>query len=303
MEVDSFSRGKRCVEIGSARVAYVDEGNGPAVVLIHGCPFSSFVWREVIARLRGDYRCIAPDLLGLGDTDAPPDADTSVRAQARMIVALLDVLGLEKVHVIGHDQGGAIAEVLAADHPERVGALVLCNAEAYDNWPSAEELPFLRLTQLPAVGRAALWLLSFPAVTRLVLAFEKAVHDERVLTPDLVRGYVRANTGDAHRRARTRRYLARQLDPANQRSTFDALERLRRFDHPTLLVWGKHDPHFGPVWGERLSRDIPGARRLELLDAGHLVMEERPGEFARVVSDFLSHPAGPSPSPGAEAKS
>jgi pimeloyl-ACP methyl ester carboxylesterase len=257
----------------------------------------------VIARLRGSFRCIAPDLLGLGDTEAPSEADVSVRAQARMILALLDALGVARIHVIGHDQGGAIAEVLAADHPERVGALVLCNAEAYDNWPSAEELPFVRLTQLPALGRAALWFLSFPAVTRIVLAFEKAVHDARVLTPDLVRGYVRANTGDAHRRAKTRRYLGRQLDPANRRSTLDAVDGLRRFDHPTLLVWGKHDPHFGPAWGERLLRDIPGARRLELLDAGHLVMEERPGEFVRFVSDFLSHASEPSQPPGVEARS
>jgi haloalkane dehalogenase len=74
MELDAFSRGKRFAEIGSARVAYVDEGEGPAVLLIHGCPFSSFVWREAIARLHGRYRCIAPDLLGLGDTEAPADA-------------------------------------------------------------------------------------------------------------------------------------------------------------------------------------------------------------------------------------
>ena len=294
MEIDSFSWQKRFVAIGSARVAYLDEGDGPPVVLIHGCPFSSFVWREVIARLRRGYRCIAPDLLGLGDTETAFGADVSVRAQAGMIIALLDALGLGTVHLIGHDQGGAIAELLAADIPERVGTLVLCDAEAYDNWPSAEELPFVRLTQLPVLGRALLWLLSFPAITRLVLGLEHAVHDRRVLTSELVRGYVRANTGQAHKRAKLRRYLARQLDPVNRRSTLDALEGLRRFDHPTLVIWGKHDPHFGPEWGKRLSQDIPGARRLELVDAGHLVMEERPDDFTRLVADFLAHPSAPS---------
>ena len=69
----------------------------------------------------------------------------------------------------------------------------------------------------------------------------------------------------------------------------DLLDGLRRFDHPTLLVWAKDDPHFGPEWGERLLRDIPGAVRLEILpETGHLLMEERPERFAVLVSEFLA---------------
>jgi pimeloyl-ACP methyl ester carboxylesterase len=288
MKLDEFSSRKRFADVGQARVAYVDEGVGPPVLLLHGCPFSSFIWRKIVARLRGRFRCIAPDLLGLGDTETPPEADWSVRSQARMISAFLDALALDSVHVVGHDQGGAVAQVLAADHPERVRTLVLCNAEAYDNWPSAEELPFVKLTQAPGVGPVLLWLLSFPTVTRFVLSVERAFQDRRVLTPDLVRGYVRANMADAHKRAKTRRYLARQMDPANQRSTVDVVERLRRLDRPVLLLWGKHDPHFGPEWAKRLRRDIPAVRGLELLDAGHMLMEEKPDEFAAVISDFFA---------------
>ncbi len=102
----------------------------------------------------------------------------------------------------------------------------------------------------------------------------------------MVRGYVRANLGDAHRRAKTRRYLAAQLDPSNNRSTLEAVEGLRRFDHPTLLLWAKEDPHFGPQWAERLARDLPNAR-LELLSSGHLLMEEQPEQYAKMVSDFV----------------
>ena len=210
-----------------------------------------------------------------------------------MVLELLDALALERVHVVGHDQGGAVAQGLAAEHPERIGRLVLANAEAYDNWPSAEELPFLRLVRLPLLGPTALWFLSFLAIHRRVLSMEHAVWDGRVLTPDLVRGYVRANLGDRHKRAKMRRYLAMQLDPHNQRYTRELVEGLRRFDHPTLFIWGMKDVHFGPEWAERLSCDIPGAHRVALLPAGHLVMEERPEEFARLASEFLStlHPA------------
>lgn len=283
--------GKHTARIGGAQVAYVDEGTGRPVLLLHGCPFSSFVWRGVIASLRaggrGEFRWIAPDLLGLGDTETPPGADWTLPAQVAAVVALLDTLGLDKVAVVGHDQGGAIAQLIAAHHPDRVGALVLANAEAYDNWPSSEELPFVRATQLPVLGRAVLWAWSRRRLFRWALAHGKAVHDTAVLTDELVDGYIAANLATAHRRAKTRRYLAAQLDPANQAHTRDVVEALTRVDQPTLIVWGGRDVHFGPEWAHRLQRDIPAARLEILPEAGHLVMEEQPDQVAALIAEFL----------------
>ncbi|HSR22906.1 MAG TPA: alpha/beta hydrolase [Candidatus Eisenbacteria bacterium] len=276
------------VTVGDARVAYREEGSGPPVVLLHGCPFSSFIWRKVMGLLAPSYRCLAPDLLGLGDTETAPDADWSLPAQAAMVVGFLDQLGLKRVHLIGHDHGGATAQLLAAAHPERIDRLVLANVEAYDNWPSAEERPFAKVTQVPVAGNAVLWLCSRRWAFRLLLIEGKAVYDSKVLTEELLDGYIRANLGDRHRRWKTSRFVAGQFDPANNRVTLDLLEGLRRFDHPTLLIWARDDPHFGPHWGERLRRDIPGARRLELLpETGHLLMEERPERFAALVDEFL----------------
>jgi pimeloyl-ACP methyl ester carboxylesterase len=292
MKLDTFSARKRFVAVGSTRVAYYEDGVGEPLVLLHGCPFSSFIWRRVIPRLAPTHRCLAPDLLGLGDTEAPLGADWSLRAQASMIVGFLDVLGIERAHMVGHDHGGAVAQVLAAEYPDRVARLVISNAEAYDNWPSPEELPFVRATQVPLLGRLVLWGWSRRSLFRWTLIDARAVHDPRFLTPELLDGYIRANLGDRHRRSRTRRFLACQLDPANNRVTLELLEGLRRFDHPTLLVWAEDDPHFEPKWGERLQRDIKGVVRLELLpETGHLLMEERPERFARLVGDFLAEPA------------
>lgn len=280
---------KHVVGVGDARVSYLDEGAGYPVLLLHGCPFSSYVWRTIIPRLSDSFRCIAPDLRGLGDTETPPGADWSVPAQATTVLGLLDRLGIGTAHVVGHDQGGAIAQLLAAHHPDRVGRLVLCNAEAYDNWPSAEERPFLRATQLPILGPLVLWAWSRRPLFKLALTTGNAVHDPRVLTRELLDGYLAANLATGHRRGKTRRYLGCQLDPANNRVTLDALPALKRFDHPTLLIWGAADPHFGPDWAERLRADIPGATSLELLPGvGHLVMEEAPERFAALVADFLT---------------
>lgn len=279
---------RHVLPLKDARVAYLDEGSGTPVLLLHGCPFASFVWRRVIPVLAPTHRCIAPDLLGLGDTETDPNADWSLRAQATMAIRLLDALGIDRAHVVGHDHGGAIAQVLAAEHPSRVGRLVLTDAEAYDNWPSAEEKPFVRMAMLPIVGDAVLWLWSRKAVLRSTLVRAKAVYDPHALTPAFLNAFIRANLGDRRRRNKTKRFLAGQFDPQNNRVTMDLLDGLRRFDHPTLLVWAQDDAHFGPEWGERLRGDIPGAVDLVLLQStGHLLMEERPERFATLVRDFL----------------
>ena len=288
-KLDSFSATKRFVTVERARVAYYEEGEGEPVLLLHGCPFSSFIWRRVIPLLAPRHRCLAHDLLGLGDTEAPFDADWSLRAQAAMILGFLDAMRIERTDVVGHDHGGALAQLLAAEHPDRVGRLVIANAEAYDNWPSADELPFVRVTQVPLLGALVLWAWSRRALFRWTLIDARAVHDARILTRELLDGYIRANLGDRHRRAKSKRFLAGQLDPANNHVTLELLDGLRRFDHPTLLVWAEDDPHFGLEWGRRLCEDIPGPVRLEVLqETGHLLMEERPERFAQLVGEFLA---------------
>jgi pimeloyl-ACP methyl ester carboxylesterase len=237
---------KHRIPVGEARVAYLDDGAGPPLLLLHGCPFSSYIWRHVIPLLRPHFRCIAPDLLGLGDTETPSGADWSLPAQAATVIGLLDTLAIDATHIVAHDHGAATAQLIAASHPQRIRRLVLTNAEAYDNWPPTDELPFIRATQLPLIGRLVMWAWARPALLRYALRSGRAVHDPAALTPELLRGYIAANLADRHRRAKTRRFLAGQLDPANHRATANALPGLRTFDHPTLIVWGRDDPHFGP---------------------------------------------------------
>lgn len=280
---------RRYAQVGHSRIAFLDAGSGPAVLLLHGCPFSSFLWRKIIAELSQHFRCLAPDLLGLGDTETPADADLSLPAQADAVLGLLDHLGLEVVAMVGHDHGAATAQLIAARHPERITALVLADAEAYDNWPSADELPFVRATQLPVLGRLVLWAWARPVLFRWALASGKAVHNRSALTTELVDGLIRANLATAHRRAKTQRFLAAQLDAANQRHTQDAIGALQQFTTPTLIVWGGQDVHFPPTWAERLHRDIPGASQIEILpDTGHLLMEERPHRVAELLTAFLT---------------
>jgi pimeloyl-ACP methyl ester carboxylesterase len=156
------------------------------------------------------------------------------------------------------------------------------------NWPSGDERPFVIATQLPVIGPLFRLAVSSPKTFKFILREAKAVNTPSVLTDELVAGYVRANLSDAHKRTKTARFLAGQLDPDHNRHTLEALEGLRHFDHPTMLLWGTKDPHFGPEWADLLATDIPGFCRKELLPAGHLVMEEQPDRFTAVLGDFLT---------------
>jgi pimeloyl-ACP methyl ester carboxylesterase len=111
-----------------------------------------------------------------------------------MVLGFIDALDLGPVDVVGHDQRGAIAQVLAAEHAHRVNRLVLSNAEAYDNWPSAHERPYVKATQLPLLGRLAVWLGSRPRFLRWELASAGAVSDPAVLDAGLLQGYTSART-------------------------------------------------------------------------------------------------------------
>src|SRR5512134_939484 len=111
-QVDAFSKQKRYLRVGRWRVAMIDEGKGDAVVLLHGCPFHALEWQELIPPLAERYRVIAPDLLGLGDTEVTLDEDYRLPQDVEMVRGLLDALSIERAHFVGHDHGGATLQIL-----------------------------------------------------------------------------------------------------------------------------------------------------------------------------------------------
>ena len=289
--IDPFSRDKKFVDIGGSRVAYIDRGSGEPIVLLHGCPFQSFEYSKVIPLLARHYRVIAPDLLGLGDTIVRLDDDYRLPNQVRMVVGLLDRLGIRRAHFVGHDHGGAIVQLMMDSYADRLVAVVLTNVEAYDQWPSDPERLDVELIVHPLSTPFFRLAFGLPAVQRRVLRI--AVHRSEVLTEDVIRGLLRPNIATPTRWKRLRRFLAWQLDRDHNLETMRAVEGLRRFDHPTLLLWGRNDTNFGPAIAERLAHDIPGVVGIEwLTNSAHLPMLEEPEHYASAIERFLSNPSG-----------
>lgn len=263
------------------------------LLLLHGVPTSSYLWRDVMRDLEHDVRTVAPDLIGFGRSERPRVGGYDLPAQARRLLDLLDALGLNRVAVAGHVIGGSVAVHLAALAPERIAGLALLGTPVHpDAWPVPSVLPFT----LPGVGTAlAAIARRTPAATKRLLAqglggshaIDGTVRDGGVLdgtvldgtvldhyaapllTPDGARGLVR---------------FVRSVDLATTRAAWDAV---RAAPPPTLLLWGCDDRVHSVAYGRRLADEMPQATWVPLSDAGHLLPEECPERIAEELAGFL----------------
>lgn len=284
---DAWSTQKRWVPVGSTQVAVIERGraDAPALILLHGCPFSSVIWRDVIDALAKEHHVIAPDLLGLGDTRVSLSDDYRLPRDVELVVGLLDAFQLAQADFVATDHGGAVLQLLMARAPNRIRRAVMTNAEAYDAWPSAAERPYLEAVVNPVTGPVFKALLGLPAVRRRVFAI--AVADPRSLDEPLLSAFVESHTATPERWQRLVRFYRWQLDPVHQAETMRVVPDLRRFEGAVLVLWGAADGNFGLRVAERLAVDLPNARLERIEGAGHLPMLEQPSLYAEAVTRFL----------------
>jgi pimeloyl-ACP methyl ester carboxylesterase len=269
----------RFAEVDGVRVHYQEAGNvaDPTIVLIHGFSSSTLVWSKVFLRLAAaGFRVITLDLLGYGYSGKPHNGAYTIESQARMVVGLLETLGIERANFVGSSYGGAVAATCALDYPNRVQELVLVGAVA-NNEPTKYLL--LRLFALPLVGDVAAPLMI--GSRTLLRRRMKRVYERHQLMVDELRVEAR------HRPLRTAN-VQRAIIRTVRR--WDA-ERIERDAHlikqSTLLIWGDNDPDVPLRNGEHLNRLIPGSRLIVFRNCGHLPHEEYPIGFAEVVANYL----------------
>jgi pimeloyl-ACP methyl ester carboxylesterase len=262
-------------------VVHHGSGDGLPLLLLHGVPTSSYLWRDVQRDLEHcGSRTYAPDLLGLGCSERPAAARYDLASQASLMLALADSLGLSRFAVAGHDVGGGVAVHLAALAPERVAALVLVDAPVHsDVWP----VPSVRALAAPYVGDMQGMLLRLgggrPMLARTFTRGLRATelspraldhYAAPLLSPDGIRGLLA---------------LIRSFDPAAVQSAFDLM---RAEAPPTLVLWGDGDVWLSPAVGRRVAGDVPGASYVEVTDAGHFLPEDRPERVAEEIAGFLA---------------
>jgi len=271
------------VLIDGHKIAQKRAGDGPPVVLIHGTPAFSYLWRNVApALVEAGHEVLVYDLLGYGRSERPhdPATDTSVSAQVPLLLKLLDHWGLQKVHLVGTDIGGAIAMHLGIFHPERLLSLTVTDTVSFDSWPSAR-------TRQQIAGGLDRLLATPDAAHRAHFAewLRSAVHQQDRFEADALSAYLDQIAGPVGQASLVQHQI-RHYDPVHTQMLTPRLADLGRL--PVQILWGANDAWQVVDWAHRLHAEIPGSRLTVLPACGHFAMEDQPERIAAEILDFIA---------------
>jgi pimeloyl-ACP methyl ester carboxylesterase len=276
----------RTADVDGLSVFYREAGapDAPTLLLLHGFPSSSHMFRELIPLLAGEFHLVAPDLPSFGKSDMPdPDKfDYTFDHLADVIDRFTEVLGLDRFAIYVFDYGAPVGFRIAARHPDRITAIITQNGNAYTDGLSDGWAPVQAYWKDPSpANREAVRTMVQPETT--IWQYTHGVPDAAMVSPD---GYGLDNY-----------YLARpgadeiQLDLllnyASNIEQYPAWQQYFRTSQPPLLaVWGSNDPFFTPPGAEAFKRDIPGAD-IRFVPTGHFALETHVDEIASAIIDFL----------------
>ena len=268
------------VVVDGVRIAYRDgEGDGRPVVLVHGTPSHSYIWREVIPPLESEgYRLLAFDLLGYGRSERPLESDTSAAAQARILEQLLDFWGVEQADIVGHDIGGATAMIFSVNRPERVGKLLLIDTVSYDSWPSETWQKIIR-DHLHQYHRMTLEEFRKMMVRQLTMT---VCRKER-MSKEVLEAYLAPLAGEIGKAT----FFTHQVNLYDSRYTEEITVDFKYLTMPVKILWGAEDEWQPVSYAKRLASDIPAADLGIIQEAGHFLMEDAPEKLVTEVRDFL----------------
>ena len=270
------------VRLPAGEIVYRERGEGRPIVFAHGFLTNADLWRGVVPPLAESHRCIAPDWpLGSHTVAMEPDADLTPHGIARLMADFLEALGLEDVVLVGNDTGGALAQMVATRHPERIGALVLTPCDAFNNFPAWWSKPLRPIGRSPRLMRIVGTPLRARWVQRLPLVYGWVV--KRHPPPDIARGWVEPGLRDE----RVRRDFGKAFGATRPSQTLEAARLLPEFGRPALVVWSTERTRIYPLaHGERLAKllDAP----LELVDDAYIyVPEDQPRRLAELIDGFV----------------
>ncbi|MEQ9506855.1 MAG: alpha/beta hydrolase [Hyphomonas sp.] len=279
-----FAAARKFADTPFGKIAYVEMGSGRPALLLHGLGLNAYYWTGQLSGLSGDRRCLALDLMAHGETAISADQDVTFTAQANMVLAFLDALGIETVDLVGSDSGGAIAQIVAVKAPGRINSLVLTNCDVHDNWPPAA-LEGIRASA-PAGGLADsfAYIVANPEQMRTDQGLAHMVFENpHDISDDLTRIFLEPLTRTLERRAAFNRYVAPQDTAQLSRIEPD----LRRLQAPCLILWATDDIFFGLDWAYWLQDTLPNARPVVEFDGAMLFFPfERPARVNAEIQSF-----------------
>jgi pimeloyl-ACP methyl ester carboxylesterase len=282
----------RTINVDGVRIFYREAGaeESPVLLLLHGFPTASHMFRDLIPQLADRFRLIAPDLPGFGQSDMPSRDNFPYTFDnlARVIDQFTEQVGLSRFAIYIFDYGAPVGLRIALKHPERVSAIVSQNGNAYEEGLSAGWNSLREYWRNPTKeGRDALRS-AFTSETTLY-QYMKGVADESLVSPDgpALDNFYLARP-DAHEVQ-----LDLFLDYASNVALYPRFQNyLREHKPPLLAVWGRNDPYFLPAGAEAFKRDVPDAQ-VRLFDTGHFALETHVAEIAETIRNFFDSVSKP----------
>jgi len=263
--------------IDDQKICYTRSGNatGDVMLLLHGITTYSFIWRKLLPYLEKDYDVIVIDLLGCGSSDMPLNVSYSIKAHEERLFEFIKQIGIQRLHLVGHDLGGGIAQIFAINHPKMLISLSLINTVGYDFWPVQ---PMIAM-RTPVIRQLLMGALDLGMMKMLVKA--GMYHKERVdnALMDLFWKPLRNSKG-----RKAFMHFARCLDHHN---LMDIANQLSQLNVPTLIMRGDADPFLGASTAEKLHADIPSSQLLRIDTASHYLMEDEPEWAAENILTFI----------------
>lgn len=271
----------RTVRTHLGTLEYHDVGQGPVLLLVHLVLADATHWDRLVPLLADRYRLIMPTLpLGAHRIPADAGADLSIDGLARALDELLAHLGVDDVTIVGNDSGGAISQVVAAYHRERIGRVVLTNCDMYDAFPPRIFGYFKLLPRVPGATWLVGHVLRVRACWRLPFVFGRITNEVDAVK---VRRWADALLAQRDVR-RDVNAVIRHVGPD---VTNDAASRLRSTDLPILVAWGADDRAFVPALAERFCEEVATAELVMIPDCKTLVCWDQPERLAELIAEFV----------------
>jgi pimeloyl-ACP methyl ester carboxylesterase len=272
MQLSELNAHRHTAATRFGEISYLDLGAGPTALFVHGIATNAYLWRHVMGALSGQRRCIAIDLPLHGQSPVTAEQDLSLAALAAGLDDFCEVLGLTGVDLVANDTGGAIAQILAARHPQRLATLTLTNCDTVGNLPPDAFKPMVERAAAGDLAPSAVAMFgNLEAAARI--SFASGYENLDRIDREVIRSYLQPCFGTLEQARQFERLLV-SLDVGDLQAV---MPQLRELTVPTLVVWGTGDAFFDVSWAYWLRDTIPGTTRVVTVDGARLFFpEERP---------------------------
>jgi pimeloyl-ACP methyl ester carboxylesterase len=283
MKLNELEAHRRTATTELGDISYIDVGDGPPALFVHGVFTNAVFWRNVVQEVATQRRCIAVDLPAHGQTRTTESWDLSLPGLATALAAMCDAIDVGPVDLVANDTGGAVAQIFAATNPHRLRSLTLTNCDTQGNIPPPDFAPVVDLARQGGLAEVVKGLATDFDLARSNVGFGSGYERPQDLPDEVLHAYL-APLAESDLRARELERCVAQLEPG----PLLAVEpQLKELDTPTQLAWGTGDPFFDLSWARWLRDTIPGVTEIVEIEGAKLFFPDERG--AELAPHLLRH--------------